>query len=312
MANGALAAAILFARTLGAVAGPIDDTLEEVRRRVARSVRGAIGARRPGREPFDLADEDDPGLFGPESVAWRVHRDTSMFIGGLRALLLQTSHPLAMAGVADHSDYRSDPWGRLRRTALYVGTTTYGTTEAAHRAIDQVRKVHELVRGTAPDGREYAATDPHLLAWVHATEVDSFLRAFRRYGSERLDDADADRYVAEMAVVGERIGAESPPTSLADLRATLVGYRPELAVGPQARDAVRFLLVPPVPLVTRGPYGIIAAAAVGLLPTFVRRMLWLPQPPLSDPLVVRPTARVLMSSLGWVLTADEPPAATPA
>jgi uncharacterized protein (DUF2236 family) len=288
------------------MASPLDETLEEVRRRVARTVRGAIGARPSGHEAFDIADESDPGLFGPSSVAWRVHRDTSMFIGGLRALLVQTVHPLAMAGVADHSDYRQDPWGRLRRTALYVGTTTYGSTPAATHAIDRVRAVHEFVRGTTPDGREYAATDPHLLAWVHATEVDSFLRAFRRYGSEPLDGADADRYVAEMAVVASRIGAEDPPTTVAGLRDVLIDFRPELAAGRQAHDAVRFLLVPPVPLVTRGPYGLIAAAAVGLLPTFVRRMLWLPRPPLSDPLLVRPAAKLLMSGLGWAMTAEEP------
>lgn len=259
-----------------------------------------------------MADADDPGLFGPDSVAWRVHRDTSMFVGGLRALLLQTLHPLTMAGVAEHSDYRSDPWGRLRRTALYVGTTTYGSTPAASSAIARVRAVHEHVRGIAPDGRPYAATDPHLLAWVHATEVDSFLRAFRRYGGEPLTSSDADRYVAEMAVVGRELGAEDVPTDVAGLRRWLQGVRPELMAGRQAHDAVRFLLLPPVPLVTRGPYGLIAAAAVGLLPPFARRALWLPQPPLVDPLVVRPTTRLLMSSLGWALAADPPPAAASA
>jgi uncharacterized protein (DUF2236 family) len=294
------------------MAGPLDETLDAVRRRVALSLRGAVGGSRNGPPQFELADATDPGLFGPDSVAWRIHRDTSMFVGGLRALLLQTSHPLAMAGVAEHSDYRSDPWGRLRRTALYVGTTTYGSTEAAERVIGRVRAVHSRVRGVAPDGRPYDATDPHLLAWVHATEVDSFLRAYRRYGSDPIASADADRYVAEMAVVAERIGAEAPPTDVAGLREVLVDFRPELMATRQAHDAVRFLLLPPVPLATRGPYGLIAAAAVGLLPTFLRRMLWLPQAPLSDPLVVRPATRVLMSSLGWALAIDEPPSAASA
>jgi uncharacterized protein (DUF2236 family) len=294
------------------MATPLDEPLELVRRRVARSVRGAVGGRPQGHEPFELAGADDPGLFGPDSVAWRIHRDTSMFVGGLRALLLQTLHPLAMAGVAEHSDYRSDPWGRLRRTALYVGTTTYGSTSAATAAIGRVRSVHRHVRGIAPDGRPYAATDPHLLAWVHATEVDSFLRAFRRYGGEPLSMADADRYVGEMAVVAREIGADDVPTDVAELRTWMQGVRPELMAGRQAYDAVRFLLVPPVPLVTRGPYGLITAAAVGLLPTFARRMLWLPQAPLVDPFVVRPATRLLMSSLGWALAVDQPPAATTA
>src|SRR5690606_19796593 len=112
--------------------------LDVVRRRVARSVRGAVGGRPHGDPGFALAGDDDPGLFGPDSVAWRIHRDASMFVGGLRALLLQTLHPLAMAGVAEHSDYRDDPWGRFRRTARYIGTTTYGSTEAATTAIAQV------------------------------------------------------------------------------------------------------------------------------------------------------------------------------
>lgn len=292
------------------MAGPFTDSfsgpLDAVRRQVARSVRGAVGGRPRGGPLFALADATDPGLFGPDSVAQRIHRDPSMFVGGLRALLLQTLHPLAMAGVAEHSDYRNDPWGRLRRTAQYIGTTTYGSTEAATTAIAQVRAVHEHVRGVAPDGRPYAATDPHLLAWVHATEVDSFLRAYQRYGAERLTSDDADRYVGEMSVVGEMIGAADPPRDVASLAAWLRSVRPELAAGRQARDAVRFLLLPPVPIVARGPYGLIAAAAVGLLPRFARRMLWLPQPPLAEPLVVQPATRLLVASLGWALAVDDP------
>lgn len=282
--------------------GPLDAPLAEVRRRVAGAVRSTVvGAH---DRPPPRATPEDPGLFGPDSVAWRVHADVSMFIGGLRALLLQTLHPLAMAGVAEHSDYRRDPWGRLRRTAQFVGTTTYGTTEEAERAIRRVRAVHRRVEGVAPDGRRYAATDPHLVAWVHVTEVDSFLRAKQRYGTERLDRAEADRYVAEMATVAARLGSERVPETVADLDAWLRDVRPELVAGRQARDAVRFLLFPPVSLVARSPYGVIAAAAVGLLPTWARRQLWLPSPPLADPLVVRPTARALMAGLEWALRAE--------
>lgn len=284
---------------------PLDEPLAEVQRRVAGAVRSMVsGARRPPPPAHD----DDPGLFGPGSAAWRVHGDVSMFVGGLRALLLQTLHPLAMAGVAEHSDYRRDPWGRLRRTSEFIGATTFGSTEAAETAIRRVRRVHEHVRGVAPDGRPYAATDPHLIAWVHVTEVDSFLRAKQRYGTEPLDPADADRYVAEMAQIARRLGGEAVPTTVADMRIWLHEVRPELAVGAQARDAVRFLLLPPVPLVARGPYGVIAAAAVGLLPSWARRMLWLPSPPLADPFVVRPAAKVLLGGLDWALRADRRPA----
>ena len=139
-------------------------------------------------------------------MTWRVHADPSMFIGGLRALLLQTMHPLAMAGVADHSDYRDDPMGRLRRTSLFVATTTYGTTAQAEAAIAGVERAHRAVVGVAPDGRPYSAGDPHLITWIHHAEVDSFLRTHQRYGARPLAAADADRYVDEMAEICERLG----------------------------------------------------------------------------------------------------------
>lgn len=284
--------------------GPLDEPIAEVQRRVAGAVRSMVAGRSRPPERLHTATDDDPGLFGPGSAAWQVHGDVAMFVGGLRALLLQTLHPLAMAGVAEHSDYRRDPWGRLRRTAEYVGATTYGSTDTATAAISRVRRIHEHVRGVAPDGRPYAATDPHLIAWVHVTEVDSFLRAYQRYGSGRLEPGDADRYVAEMATVAELLGSEPVPTTVSEMRTWIRDVRPELSAGRQAHDAVRFLLVPPVPLVARGPYGVVAAAAVGLLPAWARRQLWLPSPPLSDPLVVQPTAKVLLASLGWALRAE--------
>ena len=248
----------------------------------------------------------DPGLFDSSSVAWRIHGHRAGLIGGLRALLLQTVHPLAMAGVAQHSDYRHDPWGRLHRTGGFIAVTTYGTTSAAEAAIATVRTVHEHVRGVTSDGRPYEANDPHLLAWVHNTELDSFLRAYQRYGGGDLDASDMDRYVAEMAQIGERLGMIEPPRSKAELRQALIAFRPELHATPEARDAVRFLLWPPLPAYLRPAYGVLAAAAVGMLPAFVRRQLLLPTAPLADPLVVRPAVRLLMGALGATLGADPP------
>ncbi|MGY6502827.1 MAG: oxygenase MpaB family protein [Acidimicrobiales bacterium] len=286
---------------------PVSVPLERVRTRVAGSIRTLVaGSPEP---PAPRQPSLEPGLFGPGSATWTVHADAAMFIGGLRALLMQTMHPLAMAGVADHSDYRSDPWGRLRRTGEFVGLTTFGSEAEANAIIDRVRRVHEHVRGTAPDGRAYAATDPHLLTWVHVTEVDSFLRAYQRYGAGTLSDVDADRYVAEMAQVAERLGADEVPRSVAEMEAWLQAVRPELVVGAQARRAVGFLLAPPVPLALRPVYGVIGAAAIGLLPPWARRKLWLPSPPLSDPLVVRPAARLLVGGLGWALRGDAAPSA---
>src|SRR5487761_1975866 len=137
----------------------------------------------------------DPGIYGPQSVSWRVHGDPLLGLGGLRALLLQALHPLAMAGVAAHSEFRADPWGRLVRTARYIGTVTYGTTAEAHRAAARVRGLHRTVNGIDPvSNRPYSASDPELLTWVHVTEVDSFLTTARR-GGLALTDAEADRYV---------------------------------------------------------------------------------------------------------------------
>jgi uncharacterized protein (DUF2236 family) len=234
-----------------------------------------------------------------------------MFIAGLRSLLIQTLHPLVMAGVAEHSDYRNDPLGRFQRTAGYVGVTTYGTTAEAEAAVALITRIHGHVRGTAPDGRHYEANDPHLLAWVHATEVDSFLGGYQRYGRTPLAPGDADRYVDEMARLARLVGVVDPPTSCAELANTLERFRPELHAGQQARDAVRWLLVPPFPLLGRPAYGVVATAAVSLLPSWARRMLWLPVAPGVEPLVVRPAATVLVRLLGWAL-APEPRADLPA
>ena len=232
-----------------------------------------------------------------------MHSDAAILIGGIRALLLQTMHPLAMAGVADHSAYRTDPTGRLWRTSAYVGTTTFGTTEQATQAVAIVRRVHESVVGTAADGRAYAANDPHLLGWVHHTLVDSFLRAHQRYGDTPLTAVDADRYVAEQARLAELIGAvdPEPARSVSELRAWMWGIRPELRAGAQARVATRFLLFPPLALATRPPFAVLASAAIGLLPGWVRRDLRIPTVPFADALVVRPSARALSHVVGWAL-----------
>lgn len=273
--------------------------VDQVRDGIGGALRSLLSGD-PEPRPIEI-EPGDGGLFGPGSATWVVHGDLSMLVGGLRALLLQTLHPLAMAGVAEHSDYRADPWGRLHRTGAFVGATTYGTTERAEQAIETVRRVHERVRGTAPDGRPYSATDPDLIRWVHVTEVDSFLRAHRRFGAASLSPRDEDRYVDEMAEIGRRLGGSDIPTSVAGLRRSLSAFRPDLAATHQTRDAVRFLLVPPVSATMRVPYGVISSAAIGLLPGFVRRMLWLPVPPLAEPVVVRPAATAVLRVLGWAL-----------
>lgn len=280
--------------------------VDEARARLARSVRQMVTGQDAPPRTFQAADPDDPGLFGPESVTWRVHADPSMLVGGLRALLLQTMHPLAMAGVADHSDYRHDPIGRLWRTSLFVGTTTYGTTDQALAAVEVVKRVHTRVRGIAPDGRPYSANDPHLITWVHHAEVDSFLTAYRRYAATPLSDRDADRYVEEMAVLCELFDAEPAARSVAELEAYFHAVGSELVATAAARDAVRWLMVPPLPWAARLPYAVIAPAAVASLPARVRWALRLPVAPGVDPLVVRPAARTLLRTLGWVMAGYRP------
>jgi len=274
------------------VAGAASDM---VRGGVARALRLRVSGAATGP---DVAVIGDAGWFGPDSVAWRVHADLGTLVGGLRSLLYQTLHPLAMAGVAEHSDYRKDPWGRLHRTAEFVAATTYGTSAEAGAAVARVQRVHAHVRGTAPDGRPYSAEDPALLTWVHATEVDSFLAAYQRYGAG-LTDAEADQYVAEMAMVAIAFGADPVPTSVAELDRVLAGY--QLRGSRQVRDATRFLMFPPLPLSARSSYALIAAAAVDLLPLRAQLELRLVVPPLMGPMGVRPAARALFGTLRWAL-----------
>jgi len=210
-----------------------------------------------------------------------------------------------MAGVYDHSTYKQDPLGRLRRTAEFVGTTTYGSVADAESMIDRIAVLHRRIVGVAPDGEPYDATDPHLLEWVHLTEVDSFLRAFQRYGATPLAAVDADRYVDEMAEVAVRLGAGETARSVSELRARLHAFRPEMQAGAQAHDTVRFLLRPMLDVPLGAAYATVTGAAVGLLPRFVRRMLWLPLAPGFEPLVVRPAANALLRTLGWAM--DAPP-----
>ena len=283
------------------MATPLDGVVEAVRHRMGEEVRKFLtGRQRPPLHLFAL-DGSDRGLFGPGSAAWQVHADLSLTVGAVRALVLQSLHPLTIAAVADHSGFRTDPMGRLHRTAEFVTLTTFGTTEAAEAAIRRVRGVHRKVVGVAPDGRPYAASDPHLLTWVHVAEVDSFLAAYRRYGAAPLDDRRADQYVREMAVVAEKLGAADVPRSVAELDASIRSFRPELAAGRLARDALRFLVLPPWPLAARGPYTVVAAAALGLLPGWARRMLWVPPAPVTNAVVVRPAATALLRVMGWAM-----------
>jgi uncharacterized protein (DUF2236 family) len=219
----------------------------------------------------------DAGLFGPDSMTWRLHADPSMLVGAMRALLVQALEPRAMAGVVQHSDYKVDPWGRLNRTIRFVLHTTYGDTATAEAACTAIRRIHDRVHGVDPvTGRVYSANDPDLLLWIHAVEVHSAVFAYRSYAG-RLADEDADRYVDEMVRVAEMLGmpGDIAPRTLAELREYLRGVD-GLQVTPGARESLRLILSPPLPLPLRPLWVLPAGAAVASLPRFARRMYGLP------------------------------------
>jgi uncharacterized protein (DUF2236 family) len=272
------------------------------RRQLAAALRSRVAGTDAQVKAERIWGAQGARWFTPTDPIWRVHADAAMFPGGIRALLLQSLHPLAMAGVAGHSGYKGDPWGRLQRTSEFLATTTFGTIDHAEEQIARVRSIHERVRGKAADGRPYSAGDPHLLAWVHATEADSFLTAYQRYAVSPLTAAEADRYVEQSGIVASALGVVDPPTTVAALRATIEGYRPELESTEAAREAARFLLVhPPLPLAAKPGYAALAAGAVAMLPRWARRPLRLPWLPVTERLVGRPLGGVATATVRWAM-----------
>jgi uncharacterized protein (DUF2236 family) len=241
----------------------------------------------------------DGGLFGPGSIVWRVHRDRSFPLAAIRSLMIQALHPLAMAGVAQHSTWQRDPFGRLAATAGYVLTVTYGDTAAAESAAARVRAVHTHVNGTDPvTGLAYQASDPELLLWVHAGMVDSIVHVVQRYGRS-LDAADADRYVAQMARFAEIIGvpAARVPASVAALREYLESV--ELRqITPAASEAIAIVLDPPgLDDETRDLWRELGQVAVGTLPAWARSMYGFAEPP--PELMEREPVRQLIGALDF-------------
>ncbi|GHB13587.1 oxygenase MpaB family protein [Salinicola rhizosphaerae] len=217
----------------------------------------------------------DPGLFGPQTIAWQVHGDfTSMMCGGVSALLLQMLHPLALAGVWDHSNFRHDMIGRLRRTSQFIAVTTFGARDDAERILERVRRVHEGVHGNAADGTPYAASDPDLLTWVHVAEMSRFLAAHLRYRNPRLSLADQDRYFDETARVAEALGARHLPRSRAAVDAYLERQRRNLVCDARTRDVIDVLLhaLPPSPII-RPAGALFMRAGIDLLPPWAATLL---------------------------------------
>lgn len=217
----------------------------------------------------------DPGLFGPQSVTWRIHADfPGMMAGGVAALMLQTLHPLALAGVWDHSSFRTDILGRLRRTTAFVAGTTYAPTAEAERLIAMVRGIHRKVRGLAPDGRRYSAMSPPLLTWVHCTEVSSFLAGYEFYRGVVIPEPLKDQYFRETAVVAQALGARKVPISAEAMRAYFDAVQSELEFSPRSQAVLEVLaaIELPIPL-SVAARGLFLGSGAELLPTWARRQL---------------------------------------
>ena len=279
--------------------------LGRVRERLGAGLFAMVAGPDGPKNRARIHETPGPRWFAEDRPIRQVHADASMFVGGLRALLLQSLHPLAMAGVAEHSDYRGDPWGRLQRTSTFLAVTTFGTAGDAQRAVDRVRGIHRRVHGVAPDGTPYRADDPHLLEWVHIAEVDSFLLAYQRYGAAPLDQDGRDAYVEDTAHTAVALGVPDPPRTEAELAERIASYRGELRGTESAREAARFLLLtPPLPVLARVPYGVLAATSVSMLPAWARMPLRLPYLPPVESTAIRLAGRVLVGAIRWALSAN--------
>lgn len=255
-----------------------------IRRRLVGEVRALFNDEARGERPIPASDT---ALLPRGSVAWRVHGDvTTMMIGGVAALLLQMLHPAAAAGVAQHSNFRADMAGRLRRTARFIAKTTYAERAEAEAAIAQVRAIHARVGGPLPDGGSYRADDPRLLAWVHVAGATMFLNAWIRHGEPGIPIHEQDRYFAETAAVATALGAAPVPTSRGQADALIRAFLPELRLSADARDIAQALLQAPPPKPAARPAQMLTTqAAIDLLPGWARRMHGLRSSGLAGPLV---------------------------
>lgn len=234
---------------------------------------------------FDISQPPgDPGLFGPDHIIWQVHGDfPAMLCGGISALMLQMLHPAALAGVWDHSSFRQDMLGRLRRTSQFIAVTTFGNTADAHTLIERVKRIHLRVTGIDNTGKPYAASDPHLLTWVHVAETSRFLAAHLRYKNPQLSLADRDRYYAEAARVAEALGAQQVPKSVEAVEAYLQAMRAELVYDARTHEVMQLLLNAPAPSWQAKPaMRVMLRAGCGLLPDWAQQLMQQPIGPVTQ------------------------------
>ena len=275
--------------------------LSPVRRALVRQVRRTFNDQAKGEKPVPASDD---ALFPRGSVIRRVHGDvTSMMVGGIAALLTQMLHPKALGGVWDHSGVAEDQLGRLRRTARFIATTTYAQRDSALAAIAKVKSIHEQVSGTLPDGTEYRATDPSLLAWVHVAGAINFLDGWRRYGEPRMSLADQDTYFAESGEIARLLDADPVPQTRAEAENLIAEFRAELRADDRSRAFRDLVLDAPVQSITQAPVqALIMGATVDLMPDFAREMHGLAKPVV--PPMVRSATFGLASTIRWAFAGE--------
>ena len=216
----------------------------------------------------------DPGLFGPQSVAWKVHAHFSaMMVGGLSSLMIQALHPRALAAVWDHSNFRHQLKARLGRTALFVAATTYGSVDLATRHILRVNAIHAKIRGIDLKGQAYSANEPHLLRWVHLVETISFLNAYQHLSLQPLSVSDCDRYVVEMNKVGEMLGATNLPVTFSDAKLAMAQYEPELVFDQRTRETLKSIESYSVDLTEKPFFALILSASFDIVPHWLLEIL---------------------------------------
>lgn len=270
-----------------------------VRRRLAREVHSVFHAS--ADEPRVTRSPD--ALIAPDSVAWRVHGDvTTMMVGGIAALLLQMLHPAALAGVWDHSDFEADMLGRLRRTARFIAITTYADRCEGIAIIDRVKRIHDQVDGTLPDGSRYAANDPATLAFVHVAGALCFLDAWIAYAEPRMAGPDQDAYFAEVAGTALALGADPVPTSRSEAEALLDAFRPALGADGRTAHVRRLILgAPATHPAAAAVQSMIMRAAIDVLPADARAMHCLEESRLTRPMLNLGTSG-LSRALRWALS----------
>ncbi|MFW2449413.1 MAG: oxygenase MpaB family protein [Qipengyuania pacifica] len=252
---------------------------ERLRLKLVERVRGVFNDVESGQQPVPTSDE---ALFPKDSPIRMVHADiVAMMVGGVRGLLLQMLHPHALQGVLDHSNFRTDMHGRLRRTARFIAVTTFGHRDDAMAAVDRVNRIHAKVGGTLPDGTAYSATDPRTLAWVHVAEATSFLAAYLRHVRPDMPGSEQDEYYRQFAVIARALGADPVPIDRREAEAIFRDLRTDLTASPAAREIAQLVLTQKPPGSPPAVQALLGAEAVALLPPFARSMLALERPGLA-------------------------------